>query len=74
MGPKLAQGELLGAYCLTEPGSGSDAASLKTQAQVQGDTVILNGRKCFISGGGVADVMVVMARTGEWVPAEFRHF
>ncbi len=63
--PQLAQGQKLGAYCLTEPNAGSDAASLTTRAQVKADTVVINGRKCFISGGGVADVMVVMARTDD---------
>ncbi len=62
--PKLATMELIAAYCLTEPGSGSDAASLKTSAQLDGDAYVLNGAKAFISGAGVADVYVVMARTG----------
>jgi len=52
-------------YCLTEPGSGSDAAALRTRAVRDGDTYILNGTKAFISGGGYSDAYVVMARTGE---------
>uniref|UniRef100_A0A7N8YPS7 short-chain 2-methylacyl-CoA dehydrogenase n=1 Tax=Mastacembelus armatus TaxID=205130 RepID=A0A7N8YPS7_9TELE len=51
-------------YCLTEPGSGSDAASLLTSAQRKGDHYILNGSKAFISGGGDTDIYVVMCRTG----------
>jgi alkylation response protein AidB-like acyl-CoA dehydrogenase len=52
-------------YCLTEPGSGSDAASLKTRAMRDGDCYVLDGAKAFISGGGAADIYLVMARTGE---------
>jgi alkylation response protein AidB-like acyl-CoA dehydrogenase len=62
--PKLTSMEFLSSYCLTEPGSGSDAASLKTRAAKQGDDYVLNGAKQFISGAGVSDVYVVMARTG----------
>ncbi|WP_210396928.1 acyl-CoA dehydrogenase family protein [Motiliproteus sediminis] len=62
--PSLVTGELLGSYCLTEPNAGSDAASLKTSARRDGDDYILNGSKCFISGAGSTDVLVVMARTG----------
>ena len=51
-------------YCLTEPGSGSDAASLSTKAVRDGDHLVLNGSKAFISGGGASDVYVVMCRTG----------
>ncbi len=51
-------------YCLTEPGAGSDAASLRTRARRDGDDYVLSGTKAFISGGGVSDVYVVMARTG----------
>jgi alkylation response protein AidB-like acyl-CoA dehydrogenase len=51
-------------YCLTEPGSGSDAASLRTRAERRGDIYVLNGTKAFISGAGASDVYVVMARTG----------
>ncbi|WP_241571654.1 acyl-CoA dehydrogenase family protein [Vibrio parahaemolyticus] len=63
--PKLATGEWLGSYCLTEPNAGSDAASLTTTASKKGDTYVLNGGKAFISGAGETDVLVVMVRTGE---------
>lgn len=66
--PKLATMEFLSSYCLTEPGSGSDAAALRTQAKRSGDHYILNGAKQFISGagaGGADHLYVVMARTGE---------
>ncbi|MFI0471148.1 acyl-CoA dehydrogenase family protein [Halomonas sp. HMF6819] len=63
-GPRLATGELLGSYCLTEPGAGSDAASLKTTAKRDGDDYVLSGSKMFISGAGSTDFLVVMARTG----------
>ncbi len=63
-GPLLASGQKLASYCLTEPGAGSDAASLSTRAQRQGDDYVLNGAKAFISGGGDTDLLVVMARTG----------
>ncbi len=62
--PKLASGALWGSYCLTEPGAGSDAASLKTRAERDGDHYLLNGSKMFISGAGSTDALVVMARTG----------
>jgi alkylation response protein AidB-like acyl-CoA dehydrogenase len=62
--PKLASFACLSSYCLTEPNSGSDAASLKTKAVRQGDYYILNGSKAFISGGGVSDLYLVMVRTG----------
>jgi len=65
---QLVMGELLASYCLTEPGSGSDAASLKTKADKDGDSYVLNGSKMFISGAGETDVLVVMARTGEAGP------
>ena len=55
----------IASYCLTEPGAGSDAASLKTRAERKGDHYILNGEKAFISGGGVNEVYVVMARTDQ---------
>jgi alkylation response protein AidB-like acyl-CoA dehydrogenase len=64
-GPQLAAGSKLGSYCLTEPGSGSDAASLKTSARRDGDVYILNGAKAFISGAGSSDLLLVMARTGD---------
>jgi len=63
-GPLLATGEKLASYCLTEPGSGSDAASLTTRAEKRGAAYVLNGSKAFISGAGDTDVLVVMARTG----------
>ncbi|MCO7198858.1 acyl-CoA dehydrogenase family protein [Pseudoalteromonas sp. OANN1] len=65
---QLVTGELLASYCLTEPGSGSDAASLKTKAIREGDEYVLSGSKMFISGAGETDVLVVMARTGEAGP------
>ena len=65
---QLVMGELLASYCLTEPGSGSDAASLKTKADKDGDSYVLNGSKMFISGAGETDILVVMARTGEAGP------
>ena len=63
--PRLASMELIASYCLTEPGSGSDAAALKTTAVRDGDHYVLNGSKAFISGAGVSDVYVVMCRTGQ---------
>ncbi len=63
-GPLLTTGEKLGSYCLTEPGAGSDAGSLKTSARREGDSYVINGAKAFISGAGATDVLVVMARTG----------
>lgn len=62
--PKLCSMERYAAYCLTEPGSGSDAAALSTKAVRDGDHYSLNGAKAFISGGGYADLYVVMCRTG----------
>jgi len=62
--PKLASMDYFASYCLTEPGAGSDAAALRTKATRDGDHYILNGAKAFISGGGRADVYVVMVRTG----------
>src|SRR5665213_504062 len=66
--PKLCIMEHFASYGLTEPDSGSDAASLKTKAVREGDHYVLNGTKAFISGGGVSDIYVVMARTGEAGP------
>lgn len=63
--PKLTKAELIASYCLTEPGAGSDAASLKTRAVQDGDTYVLNGAKVFISGAGFSDVYLVMARTSD---------
>jgi len=62
--PKLCTMEHFASYCLTEPDSGSDAASLKTRAVREGDHYVLNGSKAFISGGGVSDIYVCMVRTG----------
>jgi len=64
-GAGLTSGELLASYCLTEPNAGSDAASLKSTARRDGDHYIVNGSKCFISGAGSTDLLVVMARTGD---------
>ena len=62
--PDLCSMAKFASYCLTEPGSGSDAASLRTRAVRDGDDYVLNGSKAFISGGGAADVYVAMVRTG----------
>ncbi|ANU27450.1 acyl-CoA dehydrogenase [Planococcus versutus] len=61
--PKLASGEYLGAFCLTEPAAGSDAGSLKTKAVLDGDDYVLNGSKVFITNGGAADTYIVFAST-----------
>jgi alkylation response protein AidB-like acyl-CoA dehydrogenase len=66
--PKLCCMEYFASYCLTEPCSGSDAASLQTKARRDGEHYVLDGTKAFISGGGVSDIYVVMARTGEVGP------
>ena len=63
--PRLTAGELIASYCLTEPGAGSDAASLTTKAVKDGDDYILNGTKTFISGAGWSDIYLVMARTSD---------
>jgi alkylation response protein AidB-like acyl-CoA dehydrogenase len=63
--PSLTTMEKIASYCLTEPGSGSDATALKTRAAKDGDDYVLNGSKAFISGAGVSDVYVCMVRTGE---------
>jgi alkylation response protein AidB-like acyl-CoA dehydrogenase len=63
--PRLTAGELIASYCLTEPGSGSDAASLSTKAVKDGDEYVLTGTKTFISGAGWSDIYVVMARTSD---------
>lgn len=63
--PKLCSMEHFASYCLTEPGAGSDAASLRTSARRDGDHYVLNGEKAFISGGGASDIYVCMVRTGE---------
>ena len=66
--PGLVAMDLVAAYCLTEPGSGSDAAALVTSARRDGDSYVLNGTKSFISGAGLADLYLVMARTGNEGP------
>lgn len=63
--PDLVSMDKIASYCLTEPGSGSDAAALKTIARRDGDDFVLNGTKQFISGAGYNDIYVVMVRTGE---------
>ncbi|MFI6660734.1 acyl-CoA dehydrogenase [Streptomyces sp. NPDC050523] len=63
--PEMLGGGLLGAYCLSEPSSGSDAASLRTKAVRDGDQWVLTGTKAWITHGGIADFYTVMARTGE---------
>ena len=63
--PRLTAGEFIASYCLTEPGAGSDAASLSTKAVLDGDSYVLNGSKTFISGAGWSDIYVVMARTSD---------
>ena len=64
-GEALTSGQKLASYCLTEPGSGSDAASIKTRAELVGNEYVINGSKAFISGAGATDVLVLMARTGD---------
>ncbi len=67
--PKLSMMDFIASYCLTEPGSGSDAAAMKTRAERDGDSYMLTGSKAFISGAGVSDIYVVMAKTGETISA-----
>jgi alkylation response protein AidB-like acyl-CoA dehydrogenase len=62
--PRLARGKALGAWCLTEPHAGSDAAALRTRAERRGDRYVVNGTKVFVTQGSVAGVYVVLARTG----------
>lgn len=62
---RLSTMDIIGSYCLTEPNSGSDAASLRTTAKEDGDDFVLNGSKVFISGAGVSDIYIVMCKTGE---------
>jgi alkylation response protein AidB-like acyl-CoA dehydrogenase len=66
--PKLCTMEHFASYCLTEPGSGSDAASLSTKARRDGEHYVLDGTKAFISGGGRSDLYLVMCRTGDNSP------
>lgn len=63
--PSLVTMDRIASYCLTEPGSGSDAAALKTTARLEGDHYVVNGSKQFISGGGANEIYVTMVRTGE---------
>ncbi len=63
--PALVSMDKIASYCLTEPGSGSDAAALKTTARLDGDHYVLNGTKQFISGAGYNDIYVVMVRTND---------
>ena len=63
--PRLASGEMIGAVAMTEPGTGSDLQSVRTRATPDGDMLVLNGSKTFISNGSLADLVVVVARTGE---------
>lgn len=73
-GPRLATGEKLASYCLTEPGAGSDAASLTTSAVRDGEHYVIRGTKAFVSGAGATDALVVMARTGGSGPAGISAF
>ena len=66
----LASGEMIAAFCLTEPGSGSDAFSIKTSARREGDAYVLNGQKLWITNGGVADFYTVFAKTTPDTPAQ----
>jgi alkylation response protein AidB-like acyl-CoA dehydrogenase len=66
--PDLVSARLFASYCLTEPGSGSDAAALATRAEKDGEDFVLTGSKSFISGGGVSDLYIIMARSGEAGP------
>src|SRR5438105_2133318 len=68
--PRLASGEMIAAFCLTEPGSGSDAFSIKTNAQRPGDFYVLNGQKLWITNGGIADFYTVFAKPTPDTPAQ----
>lgn len=61
--PRLATGEMIGCYCLTEPDAGSDAANMQTTATLDGDEYVLNGEKIWITNGGIADLAIVFATT-----------
>jgi alkylation response protein AidB-like acyl-CoA dehydrogenase len=63
--PKLTSMEMIASYCLTEPGSGSDAGAMRSRAVRDGDDYVLNGSKAFISGAGTSDIYVAMVRTGD---------
>jgi alkylation response protein AidB-like acyl-CoA dehydrogenase len=62
--PRMMRGDAFASYCLTEPGSGSDAAALRTRAERSGDQYVLDGTKAFISGAGASDLYAIMVRTG----------
>ena len=66
--PRMTTMEFIASYCLTEPGSGSDAGALATRARLDGHHYVLNGSKAFISGAGVSDIYICMVRTGEGGP------
>lgn len=66
--PPLARGDLLGAFALTEPNTGSDAASIATKAELDGDDYVINGRKCFISNGDLATVYSLFVKTDPQAP------
>lgn len=72
--PKLASGEWLGCIGITEPEAGSDVASLRTKAEKDGDNYVINGTKTFISNGNVADIIIVMTRTGGPGPKGISNF
>jgi alkylation response protein AidB-like acyl-CoA dehydrogenase len=67
--PKLASGDAIGAFAITEPDAGSDTAGMKARAELHGDTYVLNGTKTFITNGSIADVVTVVARTDPDAPA-----
>jgi alkylation response protein AidB-like acyl-CoA dehydrogenase len=68
--PRLATGEMIAAFCLTEPGSGSDAFSIRTSARREGDFYLLNGQKLWITNGGIADFYTVFAKTTPDTPQQ----
>jgi acyl-CoA dehydrogenase len=63
--PKMASGEMIGAIAMTEPGTGSDLQNVRTTAKRQGNAYVINGQKTFITNGQLADLVIVVARTGE---------
>ena len=63
--PRLASGEMIAAFCLTEPGAGSDAAAVKTTAVREGDGWLLNGNKLWITNGGIGQFFTVFAKTDD---------
>lgn len=71
--PAMTSMGLLGSYCLTEPGSGSDAAALRTRAVLDGEHYVVSGQKQFISGAGAVGIYVVMVRTGRKGQQVSRH-